>query len=154
MMPWLYMSEYEYTIYIDGSIQIVGDLQRYINTYSKDSSLLASTHPTRQSLKDEVDAIMYYKRNTDYDVLKKQVEYYYSKGYSDQIQMINGGFLIRSNRDEHLKKVMERWWEEVNEWTTRDQVSWGYCCWKNNFTFDLSNINIVQNPYIVLNGHK
>ena len=154
MKPYLFLKEYDYSIYVDGKIRIIGDLRQYINTYAKESSMLCFAHPSRNTLEEEAKAIVYYGRYANPELLKKQVEHYYANGYTDQMQLIESSVLVRAHKDPILKNVMENWWKEINEWTTRDQLSFGYSCWKNEYVVDISNLVIGNNPFFITEAHN
>lgn len=156
MHPFLLLPEYDYTIYIDGSFTISGDLSEYINTYSRECTMLCFPHPSRQKLEDEVEAIKVLRYHQDPGVkgiFDEQVEFYRSEGYDDSLPLIETGCLVRSNHDELLNKVMEDWWQEIKNRGHRDQLSIGYVCWKNGYQYDISNISVTWNKYLEYRDH-
>ncbi len=149
--PFILLPEYDYTIYIDGSLTIIGDMREYINTYSRGCSMLCFPHPSRQKLEDEVNAIKmlrYHQDPTVRGIFDEQVEFYRSEGYNDNLPLIGSGCLIRSNHDEKLIKVMEDWWHEIKSRGHRDQLSIGYVCWKNDYIYDISSLSINNNSFL------
>lgn len=42
---------------------------------------------------------------------------------------------------------MEDWYSEVVNYSFRDQLSFNYVCWKNNFMYDESDIFYFKNEY-------
>ena len=151
--PYEYLSDYDYTIYVDGSILINGDIRSLINGYSRGCSMLCMPHPTRFTLREEAEAIISLGK-AESDKVYEQIKSYYDQGYKDDTVLISGGFLVRSNKDDKLNRVMDDWWKENLTYTTRDQLSFGYCCWKNDYEFDVMNIDICNNEYIQLNNHN
>ena len=68
--------------------------------------------------------------------------------------MVDTACLVRANRDPILRKVMEDWWKEVRDRTFRDQLSFGYICWKNKYEFDLCELYVYDNPYLKVKAHE
>jgi hypothetical protein len=87
------------------------------------------------------------------EAMTKQVNHYLAVGYDNSVPIIECCVLVRSHNDEALKKVMSDWWYEINTCTHRDQLSIGYVCWKNDYQFDICELNIYGNPYIKEIGH-
>lgn len=152
IMPYVFLADYDYTIYVDGKLRIDGDLQKYIDIYAKKCSMLCIPHPSRQKLEEEAEAIILLNKSTSEKILK-QIGHYRKEGYSDQRIMPETCLLVRSNRDERLIKTMRDWWEEILRWTHRDQLSIGYCCWKNDYDYDISMVYLLQNHFFTVNEH-
>lgn len=142
-----FLEEYDYSIYVDGKIQIIGNLREYIERYSKGSPMLCFPHFTRECAYEESIACI--NSNADNsETIKRQMDEYRSEGYPVNNGLIDAACMVRRHDDEILQKVMECWWEEVRTKSRRDQLSIGYACWKNNFHYDLSDLFIYKNDYI------
>lgn len=147
------LPDYDYTIYVDGNMKIIGDLSKYIDKYSRECKMLAFPHPSRSTLKEKAQAIIGYKKAKPEEVYA-QMEKYYGDGYQDEVPLISSGCLVRANKDKELNKIMEEWWTEIKEMGRRDQMSLGYVCWKNDYKFDLCDLHIYENPYIRILAHN
>lgn len=154
--PFLLLQEYDYTIYIDGKFCITGDIGEYMSMFSRGSSMLCFPHPDRQVLEDEVEAIKIRQGKAigTEDELDKQVAGYRQDGYRDDVPLVESACLIRSNHDNKLNAVMEDWWNEILTKTDRDQLSLGYVCWKNGYSFDISPLDIYDNEYMKFYPHS
>lgn len=142
------MNEYDYTIYIDGSIKIIGDINQYINRYSKGASMIGFPHYERDCIYEEAEICKKYKLDKP-EIIDEQMSFYKSKGFPEHYGLNACGIMVRSNRDQTLNKVMDDWWYEVNTHSKRDQLSFNYVCWKNNYQFDLCDLYIDLNNYFV-----
>lgn len=147
------LPEYDYTIYIDGKIIISGNLKEYINAYCRKSTMLCFPHPSRTNLRDEAVHVAQLGKY-EFDPMMKQLDSYEDEGYTWSEPVIEGACLIRSNRDPILQKVMEDWWIEICTKTPRDQLSFGYVCWKNNFTYDISTLDVYYNGFLSNQDHN
>ena len=150
--PHKVLEGYDYSIYLDGKNQIAGDLIEYIELYSGKQGMLCFPHPLREKLYQEIEEVAKLGKGNA-EAMKAQVDHYREIGYDDSVPIIESCALVRSHHDEPLKLVMNDWWEEVCTRTHRDQLSIGYVCWKNRYTFDLCELNIYDNPYIKEVGH-
>lgn len=122
-------SEYQYSIYIDGNIQIVGDTQAYIEKIGK-SGIAAYRHPMRKCIYEE--ALVVYCMFKDKRILQQTGEYY-KQGMPRNYGLFGCGILARDNSSQICKKIMTDWWKEVFCSFYRDQISFPYCLWKNGF---------------------
>ncbi|RAP50414.1 MAG: hypothetical protein BZ136_01340 [Methanosphaera sp. rholeuAM74] len=153
ILPHKYLSEYDYSLWIDTNFEITGDLTRYINDNIGESSLLAVRHEHRNCIYEEaIECIKSHK--DDKVVIDNQMNRYRSEGYPESNGLIASGILFRKHDDRTVKKVMEDWLYEVEHESYRDQLSFNYVCWKNNFQYDDSMIFYPKNEYFLRHDHK
>ncbi len=142
-----YLKGYDYSIYVDGKMQIIGSLKDYIRKYSKGSPMLCFPHCQRKCAYDEADICARIGKDAA-EIIYRQMERYKKEGYPEHNGLIDSACLVRRHDDEQLQKVMECWWEEVSGGSRRDQLSIGYACWKNDFHYDLCDLFAEKNEYI------
>ena len=142
-----YLAGYDYSIYVDGKLQIVGDLRQLITRYSKGRGMLVFPHHMRDGIGEELDELIRLEKDNP-QLMKKQVLEYLDEGYGMRAGMVDTACLIRNHHDDVLYKVMELWWKEVKNKSRRDQLSFGYSCWKSRYEFDVCNELLVNNEYI------
>jgi len=138
--------EYDYSIYIDGKILIKGPITELIRKYSKTEPMLCFPHPTWQDIRREANRVIELKK-ADNLVIEEQIKDYYSEGYKDECVLIEACILIRDHHNDQLKIVMHEWWNQLNKYTYRDQISFPYVCWKNDFVIDLCCEKIYDNEW-------
>lgn len=142
-----FLTEYDYSIYVDGKIQIIGNLQEYNQRYSKGSPMLCFPHFARECAYEESNACIRSGADSE-DVIRKQMDGYRIEGYPVGNGLIDAACMVRRHDDTLLQKVMECWWEEVLLKSRRDQLSIGYACWRYHFHYDICGLFIYQNDYI------
>ena len=152
--PHIVLSDYDFTIYVDGKISIVGDMATYIKEYGGECSMLGFPHYRNSSLDEEAEAIIF-NGKADAVELMKQIAYYRNHGYREEPirPLLETACIVRSNHDELLKKVMEDWWYEISHRTARDQISLTYVCYRNSYKYDICDLLILHNQYISMSGH-
>lgn len=91
-------------------------------------------HPFRNTIQEELQACIQMHKE-DPTLMKKQVEQYLSEGFSGQ-GLVASGIVYRKHTDK-VKEIGEKWWNEILNQSRRDQLSWGYICWKYDFKFKL-----------------
>lgn len=148
-----YLSEYDYSIYIDGKMQIVGSLKNMVERYSMGNPMLCFPHCSRVCAYKEAEAVVEENRDMS-DMITKQMKEYEEEGYPRNNGLIDAACLVRKHQDKVLQKVMECWWNEVKNKSKRDQLSIGYACWKHGFHYDLADLFLYDNEYLVGKEHK
>jgi hypothetical protein len=149
MHPFKFFSEYDWSVYVDGKQKVVGDFNEYIDLFGKKCGMICFPHYDTNTLKAQAHAIASNGKASMED-LEKQIKDYESRGYKEKGFMVETACLVRDHHDETLKKVMEDWWNELNSYNhNRDQMSFDYACWKNNYEYDLCNHLIYNNPWCI-----
>lgn len=119
IMAHLYIDADTY-IYIDANYEITGDLNQALKNYK--GGYLAFNHPVRKCIYKEAERIGYVKKERE-SVLKKQMTAYYKAGYKVNKGLFANGFFIR---DRSADQLCTEWWNQVNEYSYRDQLSLPY----------------------------
>lgn len=147
-----YLSDYDFTIWTDGKVQIIGDLFDYISKYSLGAPLLCFNHYYNTDLYKEAETCIMLDRD-DPETIRSQMARYRSEGYPEDNGLIDSCVLLRDNRDQKLKEAMLHWWREVENGSRRDQLSFNYVCWKDHIIYDTSPLISFMNPYTRIYRH-
>ena len=130
MNPHKFLSQYVYSIYIDGNVIISGDISRFLK--KSNSGISVFMHPSRDCIYQEALSIVNFKRVNINDVCC-QMKKYLDEGMPIHYGLGEMPIIAR----EHLKKecvsIMETWWEEFENESQRDQLSFTYAMWKNGY---------------------
>lgn len=152
IQPHRFLPEYDYTFWIDGNFKPIFSLKDYVYKYFKNNQLLAIPHEARDCIYEEAIACEKLQKD-DPEVMIPQMEKYKSEGYPEHNGLIASGVLFRNNKDPQVMKVMDDWTDEVLNHSRRDQLSFNYACWKNNFNYDTSDIYYFKNQFLFREGH-
>lgn len=148
-----YLPQYKESLYIDGKFQISNSIESYLARYSVESSMLCIKHPSRDCIYEEAAACMNMKKDV-IDTIEKQIHKYRTEGYPEHYGLVDCGILYRKHDDKKLCSTMETWWDEVSQYSRRDQLSFNYVCWKNNFIYDSANIDCNKNEFFIFYLHN
>ncbi len=146
ILPHKYLQDYDYSLWIDANFDIIGDVEEYINKRSKKHKLLAIKHDMRDDIYEEAQACIDLEKD-DHDTITRQVERYRDEKYPEHNGLIASGILFRNHNDKEVKQVMNDWYSEVYNYSRRDQLSFNYVCWKNNFQYEESPEFYFKNQY-------
>lgn len=147
LFPDRYFPDYEISIWVDSKYLIRGNLFDYVERYAKEQPMLCFPHPERQNIYDEAAECVRVNKVQILEV-SRQILHYYDSGLRAQSGLIEGGCLTRLHHDERVKQVMQQWWEEINTFTRRDQISFPYVSWKNAFQYDICDMDINRCEYL------
>ena len=167
VLPHRYLSEYEFSIYIDGNLKIINDLGKLADNFIKfplsvlDHSLCGinstGTLNTRNCIYDEANFIKWlgdnhpkkhYKDNIQ--TIFKQIEKYQFENYPYKNGLARTSVIMRNHNNLQVTQVMEDWWLELKYWSKRDQLSFPYVCWKKNFNYKFISEDIDNNKWVKL----
>ena len=117
---------YDLSIYTDANIRIRGDLDCYIaHAHVPGSVFSILLHPFLFSLEQEVKQCIEHEKD-NVTLLMAQYNHYIAKGYRDFFPHINARMMIRKTGDPSVRRLMGTWFEQLQNWSKRDQVSFNY----------------------------
>ncbi|MCR4652001.1 MAG: DUF616 domain-containing protein [Lachnospiraceae bacterium] len=149
MHPWEYLTDYDWSVYVDGKLMVIGDFHDYISYFGRKSGMICFPHYDTNDLEEQAKAIAMCGK-ADMPVLEAQIAKYSKDGYQGKGYLVETACLVRDHHDEKLRKVMEDWWTELNSYDhNRDQMSFDYACWKNDYEYDICNHLIYNNPWCI-----
>lgn len=137
--------EYDYSIYTENNMMIVGDVEQFCKIYGNGNSLLGFA-------KTELDCIYQINctgmTNDDVNIaIRKRILHYRKEGFPENYGLLDQGVIIRNHHDEELAKVLHEWWEELKEYKGLKENCFNYIAWKNNYSFSLCDLFRYYNPY-------
>lgn len=125
------LSEYEISIWVDGSVTINGDLNGFVSKFlNSDCSIYVPTHPIRDCIYTEANTVVAMKKDTSSNV-SPQIERYKKEGFPKNYGLLQSNIMLRKHNNEDCIRFMEQWFEEVKNGSHRDQLSFNYVAWKN-----------------------
>ena len=88
-----------------------------------------------------------YKDNMD--IIHAQVDRYRKEGYPENNGLARTTVMFMRHNKDDVKQQMNTWWEEMKYGSRRDQISFNYSAWKNDFEFSYIQEDIDDNPYFL-----
>jgi len=130
-----FFKEYDYSIYLDGRFTITSDLSKYIEDWLGKNDLAVLKHPKRDCLYMEAKACI--EGGLDDSLLiQEQIKRYRKEGYPEHNGLTAPGFIIRKHTKK-IQKFNEMWWNEVKNFSFRDQISFCYVIFKYNLNYSI-----------------
>lgn len=139
LQPHVYLPDTDFSIWLDASFLINIDLNTLWDKCFKPPFSCAK-HPIRNDIFQEIASCISNNRG-DRAELERQRQYYQTLGLPRFNGVITSGFLLRQHTPEVIE-LCNRWWAEVQEYSTRDQVAFAKvsigCDFINTFIWDYS----------------
>ena len=132
MHPHELFPEYEESIYVDGNVNVISSY--LFDTIGKRKlPLLLPKHFARNCAYDEAEVLLASNRTTaaNRDVLPDQLEFLKSMKFPENYGLTENNIIYRRHHDDTVKLVMQRWWDMLCAFTSRDQLGLSYALWKS-----------------------
>lgn len=159
ILPHKHFKEYDYSIWVDGNISIIGNIQELIECYLIDHDIAFFNHQntigdSRNCIYSEAKAVSRLKKDNP-NIVHKQISKYKKEGYPKNNGLICGGIIVRKHSSPKIIESMEDWWKEIKSYSKRDQLSFNYIAWKNKLKYNFIQGDIRNNKYFKLSKpHK
>ncbi len=135
ILPHLFLSEYEWSLYVDANIAIIGNSFNLAKKYLSNYDMAIPKHFARDCIYEESKECVILGK-TKYDKTKKQMDSYEKEGFPKNFGLGENNILFRKQNNKKVMKLMNDWWDELNTQTKRDQLSLAYVLWKNGEKFE------------------
>ena len=131
--PHKYLSEYDTSIWVDGSIDIIGDVNVFLKKECNedDKIIYIPEHPNRNCIYQEGITCINMKKDTINNI-DPQIDKYKKENYPQKNGLVQSNIVIRKHNNKSCIEVMELWKEELIKHSHRDQLSFNYSLWKLN----------------------
>jgi hypothetical protein len=129
MHPHRFFADYDITVYIDGNVEVVGDLYELASQVNEsEGCFFAYAHAERNCVYSEAAACSYFAHDWIWRITKQMREYSDSK-YPMNNGLVSANILIRKN-DSALSSLMNAWWNAYSSGVKRDQLSLPFVSWQ------------------------
>lgn len=141
-----YLDDYDYSLWIDGSIWLRESATKLVELYLRDADLAMFRHPARSCLYVEAEGLIgagYSKK-----ILSEQVAKYRRHGHPPDSGLNECAVILRRHNDA-TTAFNAAWWAEYCRHSCRDQVSVNYVLRKLDVRVALLPGAVHDNPGIV-----
>lgn len=114
----------EIIIWVDGCVEIVGDMNKLIAEIPN-CPLVLQLHPHHTTLEKELIACIGAKKDEE-KLMRQQISRYNIK---TPYTLTHNNIIIKRG---DVKEAMSLWWEEVKNWSKRDQLSFVWSMQQTN----------------------
>jgi hypothetical protein len=135
IFPHKVFSDVDVSVYIDGNIRILRDLDILIQEFwDSNAALGVFGHMERNTIFEEAEACRQLGKfdAKDQRLVDKQLNVYTQAGLPSDQRLTDNGIIFRRHKHSELAGVMDLWWTHLHEFTKRDQISLPYAIWKSD----------------------
>ena len=155
MFPYEFFPNYDFSIWVDGNVKMVADIYP-LAIMSADAPIAAFENPHHVCIFTEKNYMVFNNR-VSVSSINKQVNDYKIDGFPHHFGMRELSIIYRNHSDRWCYELMKEWWEQVNKYTMRDQISLPYLLWKHgkdiNYIKSLGG-NWRLNPRFICLDHR
>ncbi|WP_417432247.1 glycosyltransferase domain-containing protein [Kiloniella sp.] len=145
LLPHRFLSEYEYSVYIDGNARLINNPTKLLDELSW-PDFGAAYHPFRDNIYDEFTECSALGMDLA-STFEKQKNFYLDQGLPNPSQLIENNFLLRRHNQSNISDLHEQWWTELLQHSKRDQLSLPYVSWKKNLWPTLMSQDLKHNYF-------
>lgn len=156
ILPHKVFPDYEYTVYVDGNLQITSEISLLFKKFDSPTGIAMHKHPSNSGIYEE---LMYNKRlgkiTDDEEISLKKL--YRDNHMPAHYGMFECNVICRNSSNSNCIKIMDRWWDEVFKGVKRDQLYFTYVLFLLGYEFkdiELIGNNINANPMFIRYQHK
>lgn len=145
--------EYEESIYIDGNIEIVGNVAKLFDECLNGFDIAIPRHPFRDCIYEE--ALACQRSGKVDDAVFGQLEKYRENGFPAHFGLFENNCIVRRHSSCEVRALMSEWWGEFESGVKRDQLSLAYLMWKMNVgCYEMKQGPRYSNVFFKLKFHK
>lgn len=147
LYPFSELKNYDYSLYVDGSVMIKGNFSIFLEKYLAQKPILMNfKHPNNDCIYEEMIRCVKQGRGNAHKLFDQYVKY-----VNDEMPMHYGlsdnKIILRDNHSELCKTIMEEWYDEVVNYSGRDQVCLSYVLYKHNMQYVFFDESIIKNDF-------
>ena len=147
--PHILFPGYEKSVWIDGNINILTNkLYEVIRNTSQD--ILVPEHFKNLCIYTEYKDVMNAKLD-DKDIINQELALIKNDGMPTNYGFAETNILYRKHHNEKIVSCMDMWWDFINKYSKRDQLSFTYVLWKHDIKpidINISNTRLdIENYY-------
>lgn len=134
--PHLFFQDYKYSIYCDGSFEIIRSIAGSVKKVGRTGiGLYEAGGYGNLDIYGEAAMLMLSQRTSgdSSETILKQVAGYAEEGFPRNFGEAINGVIVREHNSNKCIDIMETWWEEVKKQSRRDQLYFWYAVWKNGY---------------------
>jgi GT2 family glycosyltransferase len=123
--PHALLGHYEFAIWIDSNIMILGDIHVLLDSFIESGTVVAAfPHPYRTSIYEEIEACIAQGLD-DAETMREQIARYRKAGFAHQ-DLIESNLMMFNLSDRRVRALLDLWWSEIERGSRRDQLSLNY----------------------------
>lgn len=130
LYPHLFFKNYSLSIYIDAAYEIKGDLNEFLlRILEPKYNIYSLEHFGRDCIYQEIERVVQLKKEK-LSIAQIVYDKYKKENFPKRLGLSENCLIIRKHNEKEIITLMEKWWEEIKNYSYRDQLSFNYVLWK------------------------
>ena len=126
---------YEYSVYVDCKRKSLIDFEWLLSFMEPGSDFVTRQHKTRDCVYEEGRACIE-KGKDDEATILKQLDFYRKENYPVH-NGLHYSFILLRRHTKRMKMFSILWWEQLERYSFRDQISLPYVAWKHGMKISI-----------------
>jgi len=133
LMPHLLFPDHDYSVWVDGNWDIKGPhLENAVKAFiSSDIQISPVPHYERNCIYEEAETCLAQNKD-DPKKIKRWLKHIKQNKYPANNGLFQMGIMIRRHNDPEVIELMEMWWNYIQQFSQRDQLSFCFSLWQTN----------------------
>lgn len=125
------LPEYDFSIWVDSNIQIVSSYvyDHAIDLYQQGTLLSSMCHPIRDCIYDEAFEVMFLCFEQE-KIVVEWCRRLRKENYPEHNGLHETGVMFRKHNTSLVRETNVMWWDCIEKYSKRDQLSFNYALWK------------------------
>lgn len=147
LYPYTELKDYDYSLYVDGSVMIKDDVGLFLHQYINDDLVMINfRHPHNDCIYEEIKRCLR-RGSGDPIKLKEQYKIYKKDAMPEHAGLSDNKVILRYHHSDLGKCLMEDWYSHVVNYSGRDQTCLSYVLYKHHQSYSFFKENIEKNRY-------
>lgn len=125
-----FLKEYDQSLYIDANIQIINKISKLFDEYLSNSDIACPKHLERNCAYQEFEKCIEIGL-VNKKMASTQKVLYEKEWFPKNFWLYEMSIIFRNHKSEKVIDIMTRWFNQLEKYTQRDQLSFWYSLWKN-----------------------
>ncbi len=138
----------EDTLWVDSSMVVRKDPTKLFQGWD---DMLLRNHPLRTNVYEEAKVCI--EAGLDAEAVRKQIDDYRRGGCPKEAGLYINGILLRKPTSV-TADLNEQWWQHIEKWSNRDQISLPYVVWANGFSFKTVDVSYLKGGFSSPGNHN
>ena len=147
------MMNYDFSVWVDGSCTIMSSIVNFVFNLCEGKNISSFKHSRRDCIYKEARTCQLLGKD-EFSIINKQIDWYKSQRYPKNNGLVMTGILVRKNKENDTRTLNEEWWNIVDNYSNRDQLSFNFILWKHNIKNKVLEIEPSFKYFFYINLHS
>jgi len=147
---------YDIVVYMDANVILRKPIVDYIKNECnlEKYDFFSIKHPDRNCIYEEAIACKEMKKDSS-EMIDKTINFLKKEKFPEHFGLTANNFIVRKANSKKITKLLQNWWNMVEKYSKRDQLSFMYILWKYSYNkIQIIDIMWNNNKYFYTTEHK